>query len=114
LSCARLFTYTTLFRSVMRYQLRHIRIASRLALAYRVARMNISPTDSRNTNRVPETACRLHGSRIGADEAPPELGGGAALARVSRGPAVVAGTAVRSLSGRALRSHRRGHWFEPS
>ena len=44
---------------VMRYQLRHIRIASRLAAAHRVARMNISRRRSRFTNRAPDTACHL-------------------------------------------------------
>ncbi len=39
---------------VMRYQLRHIRIASRLAVAHRVARMNISRRVPRNTNPGPE------------------------------------------------------------
>ena len=44
---------------VMRYQLRHIRIASRLAVAHRVARMNISRRVRRNTNPGPEMPAEL-------------------------------------------------------
>ena len=44
---------------VMRYQLRHIRIASRLAVAHRVARMNISRRVRRNTNPGPEMGDEL-------------------------------------------------------
>lgn len=45
----------------MRYQLRHIRTAPRLAVAHRVARMNISRRRTWNTNRGPETGFHLHG-----------------------------------------------------
>ncbi len=91
---------------VMRYQLRHIRIAPRLAVAHRVARMNISRRSSGNTNRGAETSPELCGPGHGTalDRAAPPSHARPRVPRTPHGPP----QPVRMVEARMVEADGRG------